>query len=172
MLKKRLALVTVCLLATAAGMILYLNPNAAPPAMVPLSPLKPGTYRVEYDRPDFRGWKAFVILEINSVGEIAQVTFDYAASDGSLKTQDAAYNQRMKAKNGLGPANYCPRFGKNLQIYQNPEQVDGITGATTSYRNFKQLAAAAFAAAKTGSQATSYLPQPEAVDPHAQEAKP
>ncbi|MFZ7104305.1 MAG: FMN-binding protein [Peptococcaceae bacterium] len=123
--------------------------------------LKPGSYRVEFAEPDSRGWKAFFVMEVNTSGEIAEVNFDYLSVDGKLKTQDSEYNTRMKAVNGLGPGEYCPRFAKNLIVYQDPDQIDGITGATSSYHGFKMLAQAAFAAARTGSQETVYISQPQ-----------
>lgn len=127
--------------------------------------LQPGIYKVEYDKPDSRGWKAFFSMEVDNNGEIGNSNFDYVNPSGQLKTRDVAYNANMKRKSGLGPSEYCPRFTKNLQVYQDPEQIDGITGATTSSRDFKTFAQAAFHAAKTGNHATIYIPQPDASAP-------
>lgn len=140
----------------------YLRPEAAQvTGQQPETLLKPGTYRVEFDQPDGRGWTPFLEMSVNNAGEIEVVTFDYESTTGALKTQDTDYNARMKVVSGLGPSEYCPRFAKNLIIYQEPDKVDGITGATSSSREFKQLAQAAYDAAKAGLQATTYISHSE-----------
>ncbi|SCM81025.1 conserved hypothetical protein [uncultured Sporomusa sp.] len=131
--------------------------------------LNPGTYSAMYDQPDWHGWKAFFIMKINDGGEIEEATYDYVNKSGDLKTQDQAYNQEMINDSGLGPSDYCPRFAKNLLVYQNPEEVDAITGATHSSRAFKELAQAAFKNAQTGDQAPIIIPQPELAAPAAGE---
>jgi major membrane immunogen (membrane-anchored lipoprotein) len=125
------------------------------------SQLKPGIYKAEYDKADFRGWKAFFSMEVDAAGEIKSSSFDYVNQSGQLKTRDTEYNNKMKSKSGLGPSEYCPRFAKNLQVYQDPNQIDAITGATMSSRDFKTFAHAAFNSAKTGDLSTIYIQQPE-----------
>lgn len=156
-MKKRLLTLVLCMIT--AGALLACSPQTEKAQSVEESKtrLTPGTYRSEFDQPDSRGWTSFLVMVINDEGKIAEVNFDYISTAGTLKTQDADYNQRMMAANGLGPKTYCPRFAKNLIIYQDPAQVDGITGATSSFREFKQLAQAAYAAAEKGSQGTVYL---------------
>lgn len=129
--------------------------------------LKEGTYKVEFDHPDFRGWKAFLVLKINSDGKMEEITYDYINKSGLLKTKDEAYNKAMKNKNGIGPSEYCSRLAKNLVVYQNPDEVDSITGATHSAHYFKEFAQAAFKNAQSGNTATVYMPQPELIDPNA-----
>lgn len=172
-MKKWLLLLVLCIIAVSAVVVFYPRPPESEIVIEEsvVSSLKPGTYRVEFNEPDERGWKAFFSMEVNSVEEIAQANFDYISATGTLKTQDEAYNARMKAVNGLGPSEYCPRFAKNLLIYQDPEQVDGITGATSSYHDFKEFARTAFAAAHTGSQEVIYLSQPKAEEPEQEEAE-
>ena len=168
LLKRNLALIVLGI--AAAGIMLEFFPfqrNGLQETQDPVSELKAGSYRAEYDKPDMRGWKAFLTMDISNAGEITNIQYDYISTAGVLKTQDTAYNQRMKSKNGLGPMQYCPRFAKNLQIYQDPDQVDSITGATQSFKNFKQLAKVAYAAAKAGSRSTMLVPQPEADNPQA-----
>lgn len=126
---------------------------------------KPGVYRVEYDRPDFRGWKAFFVMEIAENGSMKKVEYDYMRNDGQLKTKDVKYNEAMVAKNGIGPAQYAPRLAKSLQIFDNPDEIDNITGATHSCHAFKIFASKAFQAAKEGKTSTILVPQPELVAP-------
>ncbi len=164
--KKYIAISAVC----GAALLLYLmffSASGVQSGKQQAKPqLQPGLYKVEYDKPDFRGWRAFFSMEVDSTGEIRGSSFDYVGPAGRLKTHDAEYNKRMKSKSGLGPSEYCPRFAKNLQVYQDPGQIDSITGATMSSRDFKAFARAAFNAAKTGNQATIYLRQPDASAPN------
>ncbi len=156
-MKKRLLIMVLWMIT--AGTLLACSPQTENAQFVEESKTRliPGTYRAEFDQPDSRGWTPFLVMKINDEGKIAEVNFDYISTEGTFKTQDADYNQRMTAANGLGPQTYCPRFAKNLIIYQDPAQVDGITGATSSSQEFKQLAQAAYAAAEKGSQGTVYL---------------
>ena len=160
----------VCVL-TGGLFVFFASDDVQQQAPEAVSKLKPGTYKVEYDQPDFRGWKAFFVMEVNATGEMEEITFDYINSSGGLKTQDVEYNKRMRSKSGVGPSDYCPRFVKNLRVYQNPDEVDGITGATHSSHDFKDFAQAAFKNAQIGNQSTVYIPQPELVAPDAKEKK-
>lgn len=171
-MKKWIFLLTVCLLATGYGAYTaYLSGGAEPVKQQQYTgPLKPGVYKVEYDQADFRGWKAFFSMEVNPEGVMQNVAFDYIDLAGGLKTKNLTYSHTMKKKSGVGPIEYCPRFAKNLEIYQNPDQVDGITGATASSRDFKVFAKAAYEAAKSGNTATVYIPQPETKN-HSEEKK-
>lgn len=128
-----------------------------------VSDLKPGSYKVSYDKIDSHGWRAFFSMEVAQSGEIASVKFDYDNPKGILKTQDVPYNKAMRSKNGVGPADYCPRFEKNLIIYQDPEEVDAITAATHSSNTFKDFSRLAFRAAKIGDQTPLVVIQPEPV---------
>ena len=136
-----------------------------------VSDLKQGVYKVEFDKPDFRGWRAFFSMSVDERGEIKEVVYDYVNKDGGMKTQDEKYNRAMMNKNGVGPKAYCPRFAMNLLIYQDPDKVDNITGATHSADYFKEFAKAAFKSAKQGDMTTVLLPQPELIDPNAKETK-
>lgn len=126
---------------------------------------KPGVYKVEYDKADFRGWKAFFVMEIANDGSMSKVEYDYIRSDGQLKTKDVKYNEAMSSKNGIGPTQYVPRLAKNLQVFGNPDEVDNITGATHSCHDFKTFAKKAFQAAKEGKTGTIILAQPDPVAP-------
>jgi len=157
MKKWLLFLVFAIIISTGVAFVLLPKSGKEPTENELVSTLLPGVYRAEYSQPDQGGWTPFVVIEINELGEIVEVTFDYSSPDGRLKTQDQEYNERMKAVSGLGPSQYCPRFAKNLIIYQDPDKVDAVTGATISSIHFKELAKAAITAAKEGKQDTVYV---------------
>lgn len=126
-----------------------------------VSELKPGVYKVGYDMIDSHGWRAFFSMEVSQTGEITSVKYDYDNLKGVRKTQDVPYNKAMRSKQGVGPADYCPRFEKNLIIYQDPEEVDAITAATSSSKVFKDFSRMAYKAAKSGDQTPIIVIQPE-----------
>lgn len=106
------------------------------PATIPL--YEDGTYRVEADAYDDHGWKPFVELTITK-DKITDVKFDYTNESGGLKTADAQYKASMEAKNGTYPEKYSKELTQQLIQKQVISQVDAITGATTSSKNFKAL---------------------------------
>lgn len=122
---------------------------------------KPGVYKAEYDSPDSRGWKAFFVMDVAENGSVKNIQYDYLRSDGQMKTKDAKYNEAMIAKNGIGPMQYVPRLSKSLLVFGNPDEIDNITGATHSCRDFKLFAKKVFQAAKEGTKTTIVLPQPD-----------
>ena len=161
---KKIVIVVSCIIITGLFFVFYpFHQEKQNKVLGATSQLNPGIYKVEYDTADFRGWKAFLVMEVTPEKEIGDIKFDYVNNSGIVKTQDLEYNKKMKSKNGIGPMDYCPRFAKNLRIYQNPNEIDGITGATLSSRDFKVFSQAVFKAAKNGDTSTIYIPQPELV---------
>lgn len=100
---------------------------------------KDGTYKVEYDNFDSKGWKAFVELTIAG-DKITAATYDYVNKDGKLKTADAAYEKAMKDKNGVGPVEYSKTLSDGILAKQDAAAVDIVAGATSSSEHFIELA--------------------------------
>lgn len=119
------------------------------------SALKDGSYKAEASDFDKNGWKPFVEITVKD-GKISDTKFDYTNKDGKLKTQDADYNKKMKeSKSGTNPETYAPKLAKDLVEKQDPSKVDAVTGATTSSKNFKELATKAIEeGAKKGAKET------------------
>ncbi|HVI42898.1 MAG TPA: FMN-binding protein [Anaerovoracaceae bacterium] len=105
-------------------------------AKVPL--YKDGTYKVEADVFDDKGWKPFVEVTIAN-DQITAVTFDYKDQSGNLKTADAQYKASMEAANGEYPEKYTSELEQQLITKQVISQVDAVSGATTSSANFNTL---------------------------------
>jgi len=97
-----------------------------------------GTYKVEADAYDEHGWKPFVELKI-AKDKITDVTFDYTNESGGLKTADAEYKKSMEAKNGTYPEKYTAELEQRLIDKQVISQVDAVSGATESSKNFTAL---------------------------------
>jgi major membrane immunogen (membrane-anchored lipoprotein) len=97
-----------------------------------------GTYKVSADAFDKNGWKDFVEVTITS-DKITAVTFDSTDQNGSLKTANADYKKNMQAANGEYPEKYTSELEQQLLSKQVISQVDAVTGATTSSKNFTTL---------------------------------
>jgi major membrane immunogen (membrane-anchored lipoprotein) len=103
-MKRWLPLLLIAIIVVGMAFVIHPKSEEKPTDLVPVSSLVPGVYRAEFAEPDELGWTPFVVMEINGLGEIAEVTFDYSSPEGKLKTQDQEYNMRMKAVSGLGPS--------------------------------------------------------------------
>ncbi|HHW68541.1 FMN-binding protein [Defluviitalea raffinosedens] len=108
--------------------------------------LKDGTYTAEGEY-DERGWKPTISIEVKD-GKIVAVDYDEVTEDGASKEADEAYNNNMKAKVNIGPADYFPQLEAALVEKQDADAVDTITGATHGSENFRALAKKALEAAK------------------------
>lgn len=127
----------------------------------PASALKEGSYKVTYDKPDARDWTAYLTFDVAD-GKITNVDFDYLGSgpnEGKKKTEDPAYNEAMMNTAGTNPATYAPIFEKSFQESQDPEKIEAVAGATTSYSSIKHFAAEGIKAAQAGTFEV-ILPQP------------
>ena len=118
--------------------------------------LADGSYRAEYKNFDKYGWKPFLELVIED-GTVVSANSDYVNKKGKLKSKDAAYNARMKKKCKTSPAEYKPLMEKQLLKKQSAENLDGISGATHSFQNFRILAKSIFKNAKIGKTETIVL---------------
>lgn len=97
-----------------------------------------GVYKVEADAFDERGWKPFIELTIKD-DQITNIAFDYKDESGNLKTADAEYKKNMEAKTGTYPEKYSTELVQQLLDKQVISQVDAVTGATKSSKNFSTL---------------------------------
>ncbi|MGL9734104.1 MAG: hypothetical protein ACR5LD_07040 [Symbiopectobacterium sp.] len=82
-----------------------------------------------------------------------EVKFDYnSQKDGNLKTTDVEYNKKMKAATSTNPEEYAVKLAQGLVEKENPENVDGVTGASRSSKDFVVLANAAIVNVKQSRQ--------------------
>ena len=126
-------------------------------------PLQDGNYSVIFDKPDPTNWKAFMSLEILN-GEITSVNYDYEGTgenQGTLKSEDKAYNEAMLATKGTNPVIYLDQLEKALLLHQNPDEVDTVSGATTSSKDFRTFSTALLKAAQEGNEELIIVKQHE-----------
>lgn len=118
--------------------------------------MKDGSYTAEDLNYDDHGWKASVTITVSS-GRISDAKFDYIAEDGTTKSGNAAYAEKMAAAVGITPDEYLSQYAKSLVEKQDHTKIDVISGATTSKNDFIALAKNAMAAAKTGNTNTTQV---------------
>lgn len=111
--------------------------------------LQDGTYTLETADFDENGWKVNFSMTVAG-GEITESNYDYVNAEGALKSEDEDYQKRMSDKVGVGPQEYLPELNQQLVETQDPEQVEVVSGATSSSESFKKYAQMLIDAAKEG----------------------
>lgn len=111
--------------------------------------LKDGVYKLSEKNFDSHGWKQFINMTVKG-GKITKVDYNFMDKNGNLKSENAAYEKSMKAKNGVGPKEYIPALEKSLIKSQNAAGVAAVSGATESTDAFKAYAAQLINAAQKG----------------------
>lgn len=111
--------------------------------------LQDGTYTLETKDFDENGWKVNFSMTVAG-GEITESNYDYVNAEGALKSEDEDYQKRMSDKVGVGPQEYLPELNQQLVETQDPEQVEVVSGATSSSESFKKYAQMLIDAAKEG----------------------
>lgn len=115
--------------------------------------LQDGIYTAEDVTYDAHGWKAYVTITISN-GKIIDTKFEYLSEEGTSKSENTSYAEKMATETGITPNEYMTKYSKQLIDKQNLEEIEVISGATTSQKDFKALATAAIEAAKSGNTDT------------------
>lgn len=115
-----------------------------------------GTYFAESE-PDGRGWIALLEVSIHQ-GEIVAARYDEVqrGEDGAItqsKSSDYNYAERWRRVSGISQLTAFAAYENQLINKGSPDQVDALSGATSSYDSFSELAQTALADA--GSQASA-----------------
>lgn len=95
------------------------------------------------------GWKEFVTITIKQ-DKIIAVEYNAANESGFIKSWDNGYMKIMKPAVGTYPNEYTRNYAAQLLNGQSPEDIDAVSGASTSWGSFKILAAAAMEQAEKG----------------------
>lgn len=117
--------------------------------------LKDGYYTAEMAEYDF-GWKEFVSVCISN-GQLVSVEYNAKNSSGYIKSWDMNYMRNMETVSGTYPNEYTRKYASQFLETQNGVEVDMITGATSSGKNFVQLADAAMEQARKGDSSVVFV---------------
>ncbi|NLY45006.1 MAG: FMN-binding protein [Tissierella sp.] len=97
-----------------------------------------GTYTAESEVDD-RGYKSVIEIVVEN-GEITSVDYDEFNEEGARKSEDEAYAENMKGVSGVAPAEAYEQMEEALIKRQNVDEVELVSGATSSAEMFKTLA--------------------------------
>ncbi len=110
--------------------------------------LQDGYYSAEMS--DYaHGWKEFVSICVSN-GQLVTVEYNAKNESGFIKSWDMNYMRNMESIAGTYPNLYTRTYAAELLEVGNAEDIDAVTGASTSWITFKQLAAAALDQAVKG----------------------
>lgn len=111
--------------------------------------MKDGYYTAEAAAFDSYGWKEYITIYVSD-GQIITVEYDAFNASGFVKSWDIDYMRTMKMESGTYPNEFTRTYAISLLNWQNPAEVDTISGATHSHTKFQMLAEAAMAKARAG----------------------
>ena len=103
--------------------------------------MKNGYYTAEMKEYDY-GWKEYVCIFVKN-NTIVSIEFNAKNASGFIKAWDNAYMENMKPVSGTYPNEYTRLYGSRLLESQDIEEVDVVSGATSSGGNFYKLVNAA-----------------------------
>ena len=96
-----------------------------------------GTYTAEGELDD-HGWMPRVEIIVEN-GEITSVDYDEVNEAGDLKSEDEDYSAAMEGVSGVRPSDAYEQLENQLLDNQDVDQVELVTGATSSSESFKAL---------------------------------
>ena len=95
------------------------------------------------------GWKEYITILVKG-GSIVSVEYNAENLSGFIKSWDNAYMQTMLQVEGTYPNEYTRYYAGQLLEGQGKEDIDALSGATSSYGSFQKLEAAVVEQAKKG----------------------
>ncbi|MGV3322116.1 FMN-binding protein [Streptococcus hyovaginalis] len=120
--------------------------------------LKDGTYTAESDY-DSRGWKVVHTITVAD-GKITESDFGYENEAGEKKADDEEYNKNMKDKSGVSSKEATEKLNQELVDKQNVDDVEVVSGATSTSSNFELSTKALIKAAQDGNTDTVTIELP------------
>ena len=110
--------------------------------------LQDGYYTAQASEYNF-GWKEYVTIMVKG-GRIVSVEYNAENASGFIKSWDNAYMQNMLHSNGTYPNEYTRYYAGEFLEKQGKEEIDALSGATSSYGSFQMLEAAVLEQARKG----------------------
>jgi major membrane immunogen (membrane-anchored lipoprotein) len=98
-----------------------------------------GIYTAEEAEFDDRGWKPMITVIVRDQ-KIIGAHYDEINKENNLKSFDQEYLENWKEKSGTNLVTAEEQLVKSLVDKQDPQQLDAISGATSTTDKFKSLA--------------------------------
>lgn len=102
------------------------------------------------------GWKEYITIMVKG-GSIVSVEYNAENARGFIKSWDNAYMQTMLHSNGTYPNEYTRYYAGQLLEDQNEDEIDALTGATSSYTSFQKLSKAVLEQARKGDSSMVFV---------------
>ncbi len=102
------------------------------------------------------GWKEYITIMVKG-GSIVSVEYNAENASGFIKSWDNAYMQTMLHSNGTYPNEYTRYYAGQLLENQNEDEIDALTGATSSYTSFQKLSKAVLEQARKGDSSMVFV---------------
>ena len=110
--------------------------------------MQDGYYTAEISEYDF-GWKEFVTICVME-NKIVSVEYNAKNASGFIKSWDITYMRNMNPVSGIYPNKYTRNYAAQFLEKQNVDDLDAVSGASSSGNNFLRLASAVLEKAKKG----------------------
>ncbi len=95
------------------------------------------------------GWKEYITIMVKG-GSIVSVEYNAENASGFIKSWDNAYMQTMLHSNGTYPNEYTRYYASQLLEGRRDDDIDALSGATSSYGSFQKLSEAVLEQARKG----------------------
>lgn len=95
------------------------------------------------------GWKEYITIMVKG-GSIVSVEYNAENASGFIKSWDNAYMQTMLHSNGTYPNEYTRYYANQLLERRRDDDIDALSGATSSYGSFQKLSEAVLEQARKG----------------------
>ncbi len=95
------------------------------------------------------GWKEYITIMVKG-GSIVSVEYNAENASGFIKSWDSAYMQTMLHSNGTYPNEYTRYYASQLLEGRRNDDIDAISGASSSYGSFLKLSEAVLEQARKG----------------------
>ena len=95
------------------------------------------------------GWKEYITIMVKG-GSIVSVEYNAENASGFIKSWDNAYMQTMLHSNGTYPNEYTGYYANQLLEGRRDDDIDALSGATSSYGSFQKLSEAVLEQARKG----------------------
>ncbi len=116
------------------------------------SGMKDGFYTAEMS--DFsHGWKEYLCIMVKD-GSVVYAEFNAKDPSGYIKAWDNAYMKNMNAVQGTYPNEYTREYVSQLVNGKSGDDIEAVSGASTSGNNFRRLSVAVIEQAKKGDSST------------------
>lgn len=106
------------------------------------------------------GWKEYITIMVKG-GSIVSVEYNAENASGFIKSWDNAYMQTMLHSTGTYPNEYTRYYAGQLLEGQGEEEIDALSGASSSWGSFQKLEAAVIAQAMQGDSSIAIVSMDE-----------